>query len=61
MSGHDFALVVFVIFVALISQSCMDSTGDSVNRRCMLELLADFITAVIVAMVLSLLLVGASE
>ena len=61
MSGHDFALVVFGICVALISQSCRDSTGDSVNRRCMLELLADFITAVIVAMVLSLLLVGASE
>lgn len=58
MTGHDFALIVFGICVALISQSCTDAGRDSPNRRCMLELLADFITAVIVAMVLVLLLVG---
>ena len=58
MSGHDFALIVFGICIALISQSCTDAGRDSPNRRCMLELVLDFATAVIGAMVLVLLLVG---
>ncbi len=58
MSGHDFALIVFGICVALISQSCTDACRDSPDRRCMLELVLDFVMAVVCAMVLVLLLVG---
>ena len=58
MTGHDFVLIVFGICVTLISQTLVDSITDSPDRRSMLSLFADFVTAIIVATALILLLVG---
>lgn len=58
MTNADFALIVFGICVTLISQTLVDSITDSPDRRSMLSLFADFVTAIIVATALILLLVG---